>query len=60
MTTWQGDSTSTTDVGGHGPGRPHTWPHSVVRWLFGRGEEEPSPALMTATVVPLPEHLHQP
>ncbi len=51
MTTWQGDSTSTTDVGGHGSGRLHTWPHSVVRWLFGRGEEEPSPALMTATVV---------
>ncbi len=50
MTTWQGDSTSTTDVGGHGPGRLQTWPHSVVRWLFGRNEEEPSPALMTATV----------
>ncbi len=50
MTPWQTASTSTTDIGGHGPGRLHTWPHSVMRWLFGIGEEEHAPAVSCATV----------
>ena len=50
MTTWQGESTSSTDVGGHGVGRLNAWPHSWVRWLFGRGEEEHAPTATLSTV----------
>jgi cytidylate kinase len=50
MTTWQGASTSSTDVGGQSPGRLHAWPHSFVRWLFGGGEEEHAPAVSAAPV----------
>jgi cytidylate kinase len=39
MSAWQGASTASTADGGRGPGRLHIWPHFVVRWLFGRGEE---------------------
>jgi cytidylate kinase len=50
MAPWQTASTSTTDVGGQGPGRLHTWPHSVMRWLFGIGEEEHAAVVPCATV----------
>jgi cytidylate kinase len=50
MTTWLGASISSTDVGGQSPGRVHGWPHSLVRWLFGRGEEEHAPAASAGTV----------
>ncbi len=50
MTTWQGDSTSSTDLEANSPGRLHAWPHSLVRWLFGRGDEEHAPAASVATV----------
>ncbi|MGP0065029.1 MAG: AAA family ATPase [Isosphaeraceae bacterium] len=50
MTTWQGDSISSTDVGENPPGWLHAWPHSLVRWLFGRGEEEHVPAASAGTV----------
>src|SRR5580700_5332738 len=50
MTTWLGASISSTDVGGQSPGRLHTWPHSLVRWLFGRGEEEHAPTTSAGTV----------
>ncbi len=32
------------------PGRLHAWPHSLVRWLFGRGEEEHAPTASADTV----------
>ncbi len=46
MAAWQADSTSPSGVSERGPGRPglHIWPHFVVRWLFGRGEEDQAPA----------------
>src|SRR5262249_28384821 len=46
MSASQADSNSPSGVGGHGPGRHglHIWPHFVVRWLFGRGEEDHAPA----------------
>jgi cytidylate kinase len=50
MAAWQTASTSSTDVGGQGPGRPHTWPHSLMRWLFGGGEEEHAPSVSSVTV----------
>ena len=40
MAAWQTASTSTTEDTGGLPARHHHWPDFVVRWLFGRGEEE--------------------
>jgi cytidylate kinase len=44
MTASQSPSTSASDDRGHAQGSFYGWPHSVVRWLFGRGDEhEPVP-----------------
>jgi cytidylate kinase len=40
MAAWQMSSTSSTEDAGSMPGRHHLWPDFVVRWLFGRGDEE--------------------
>ena len=50
MAAWQAASTSTTDDSGGCPARHHLWPDFVVRWLFGRGEEERAPARSAGTV----------
>src|SRR5262245_18849088 len=52
MAAGQADSTSPRGVGGRGPGRPglHIWPHFVVRWLFGRGEEDQAPTAAAGPV----------
>jgi cytidylate kinase len=50
MAAWQAASTSSTDVGGQAPSRPHTWPHSLMRWLFGTGEEDHAPPASAVTV----------
>jgi cytidylate kinase len=50
MAAWQAASTPSTGVGGRGQGRLHIWPHFVMRWLFGRGEEDHAPE---AIVVPV-------
>ena len=42
------------------PGGLRDWPWSVVRWLFGGGDEDREPAGCTPHGGPVPEHLHQP
>ena len=44
MGAWQAPSTSGAEAQGGSAGGPHGWPHSVVRWLFGLGEEHHQPA----------------
>ena len=44
MGAWQAPSASAAEAQGGSPGGPHGWPHSVVRWLFGLGEEHHQPA----------------
>src|SRR5205823_6542575 len=39
-----------TAVGGREQGRLHLWPHFVVRWLFGRDEEDHAPAAAVGPV----------
>ena len=36
------------------------WPWSVVRWLFGGGDEDREPESSPRVGGPVPEHLHQP
>ncbi len=47
MGVWQAPSTSATEALGRSVGEPHGWPHSVVRWLFGLGEETHPASLAT-------------
>jgi cytidylate kinase len=44
MGAWQAPSASAAETQGASAGGPHGWPHSVVRWLFGLGEEHEQPA----------------
>ncbi len=44
MGAWQAPLTSATDDQGRSPGGTHGWPHSMVRWRFGLGEELDRPA----------------
>ena len=44
MGAWQAPSASAAEAQGGSAGGPHGWPHSVVRWLFGLGEEHQQPA----------------
>ena len=60
MGAWQAPSTSATEAQGGSPGEPHGWPHSVVRWLFGLGEEHHQPAALDDPGRPISEHLRQP
>ncbi len=43
MAAWQTASTSSTGDAGNAPGRHHLWPDFLMRWLFGRGDEERVP-----------------
>jgi cytidylate kinase len=43
MAAWQAASTPSSEDAGNVPGRPHLWPDFLVRWLFGRGDEERTP-----------------
>jgi cytidylate kinase len=43
MAAWQTASTSSTGDAGNAPGRHHLWPDFLMRWLFGRGDEERAP-----------------
>ena len=45
MGAWQAPLASDAEDQGGSAGGPHGWPHSVVRWLFGLGEELHQPAL---------------
>ena len=40
MAAWQTALSSSTGDAGNGPARHYHWPDFVVRWLFGRGDEE--------------------
>ncbi len=44
MGAWQEPLASGAEAHGDSGGGPHGWPHSVVRWLFGLGEEHQQPA----------------
>src|SRR5271154_5824730 len=44
MGAWQAPSASGAEAQVGSTGGPHGWPHSVVRWLFGLGEEHHQPA----------------
>ena len=44
MGAWQAPLASDAEDQGGSAGGPHGWPHSVVRWLFGLGEELHQPA----------------
>ena len=44
MAAWQAPSASATEAPGQNQGGMHGWPHFVVRWLFGLGEERQQPA----------------
>lgn len=46
MAAWQSTSTSSNEAGGRGQWAIQSWPQSVVRWLFGAGDEphRPPPA----------------
>ena len=55
----QAPSASGTEAQGSSPVAPHGWPHSVVRWLFGLGEEPHQPAITADPRRAIPEHLHQ-
>jgi cytidylate kinase len=44
MGSWQAPLASGAEDQGENPGGLHGWPHSVVRWLFGLGEELHQPA----------------
>ena len=50
MAAWQTASTSSTDDAGTVPGRHHLWPDFLVRWLFGRGDEERLPRAASGPV----------
>ena len=50
MGAWQAPSGSATEAQGGSPGGLHGWPQSVVRWLFGLGEEHHQPAASTIPV----------
>jgi cytidylate kinase len=50
MGSWQAPPASATEAHGHSAGGPHGWPQSVVRWLFGLGEEQQQPASSTIAV----------
>jgi cytidylate kinase len=50
MTTWQGASISSTDVGGRSQASHHSWSQSWMRWLFGVGEEEHAPTASAGAV----------
>ncbi len=43
MGAWQAPSASGPEAQGGSPAGPYRWPHSVVRWLFGLGEEHREP-----------------
>jgi cytidylate kinase len=51
MRAWQSASTSANEARGRGfGGSIQSWPQSVVRWLFGMGEEERQPAAASIAV----------
>jgi len=50
MAAWQAAATRSTEARGRGPGGVESWPHLVVRWLFGMGEEHRQPELATSPV----------
>jgi cytidylate kinase len=50
MATWLAASTSAIEQPGEGQGGPSSWPQSVVRWLFGLGEEQRQPELHSIPV----------
>ena len=49
MAAWQSPLASNAEDHGGSSGGPHGWPHSMVRWLFGLGEEHQQP-----TSAPIP------
>ena len=55
----QAPSASGTEAQGSSPVAPHGWPHSVVCWLFGLGEEHHQPTSPPIPVAAISEHLHQ-
>jgi cytidylate kinase len=50
MAAWQTASTPSSEDAGNVPGRHHLWPDFIVRWLFGRGDEERAPREASGTV----------
>jgi cytidylate kinase len=50
MAAWHALSASATEAPGQNQGGLHGWPHFVVRWLFGLGEEREQP---TASPIPV-------
>ena len=50
MGAWQAPSASGAEGQGGIPGAPESWSHSVMRWLFGLGEESDQPASPPAPV----------
>jgi cytidylate kinase len=50
MAAWQTASTPSSEDAGNVPGRHHLWPDFLVRWLFGRGEEERAPSAASGSV----------
>jgi cytidylate kinase len=47
MGAWQAPSTSASEAHDENVSGTHGWPHSVVRWLFGLGEEQRQPSSST-------------
>ncbi len=50
MANWLTASTSAIEGRGEGHGGPSSWPQSMVRWLFGLGEEQHQPELTSIPV----------
>src|SRR3982751_267808 len=50
MAEGQTPSTPAREAAGNAPGRHHLWPDFLVRWLFGRGDEERAPSAASGTV----------
>ena len=50
MAAWHTASTSATEDTATGRGRHHHWPDFLVRWLFGRGDEERTPGAESGSV----------
>jgi cytidylate kinase len=50
MGAWQSPLTSSNQTSGRGSGGIQSWPQSVVRWLFGMGEDERQPAAAPVAV----------
>jgi cytidylate kinase len=50
MAAWQTASTPSSEDADNVPGRPHLWPDFLVRWLFGRGDEERLPREASGSV----------